>query len=59
MKLVELRVDGAVVPASDYSITDKGKLLLSSVPHKPFELETVVEIKPQVCSVPGPNTLNA
>lgn len=44
-------MDGSVVPASDYSITDKGKLVLSSVPHQPFELETIVEIKPQVYSL--------
>lgn len=48
VKLVGLKIAGTDVDTSLFSITDKGKLCITSLPTEPFELEIETEIKPQV-----------
>ena len=45
--LVSVSVNGKAVPEADYERTDK-KLTISNLPKGKFDLEIVVDIKPQV-----------
>ena len=47
LTLVSVSVNGKAVPEADYERTDK-KLTISNLPQGKFDLEIVVDIKPQV-----------